>query len=62
MTQYINKAAIVANLKRRLDDNMDYYKSIIWEEIKRLNKSYNDVLSEINSMKVMDDFICSSQT
>lgn len=31
---------------------MDYYKSIMWKEIERLVKSYNDVMDEINSMKI----------
>ena len=32
---------------------MDYYTSIMLKEIERLDKSYNDVLREINSMKVL---------
>jgi len=36
---------------------MDYYKSIMQKEIERLDKSYNDVLGEINSIKVPYDNI-----
>ncbi len=35
----------------------NYYRSIMWKEIERLNKSYNDVLKEINTMKVPHDNI-----
>ena len=44
-------------IKHRKQNNMDYYKSIMWKEIERLNKSYNDVLDEINSIKVPHDNI-----